>query len=74
MKFQVRRLEILIEYILALLLVLSCNSVFLHSINDNYHILDLIIVFSIILSGVLSFRLKINKKTFKKNLILFDKF
>lgn len=66
MKFQVRRLEILIEYILALLLVLSCNSVFLHSINDNYHILDLIIVFSIILSGVLSFRLKINKKTFNK--------
>ncbi|MBN1040020.1 hypothetical protein DVW12_15055 [Clostridium botulinum] len=64
MRFKLDIGQTLVEYIVALLIILSCNSVFLYSIDKNYYIPQLIIIFTVILSCILSFNLKINKKAF----------
>lgn len=72
MKLKVRKIEGLIENVLAILLILSCNSVFLHSMNTNFRIKELIVITSFILSVVISLGLKIDKKTFNKLIIFFS--
>lgn len=71
MKVKVKRIEGLIEMILAILLILSCNSVFLHSININFRIRECITVIILVLSLVLSLGLKVDKKTFNKLVVFF---